>query len=145
MLYSGLVSECIFFFECKPRPEPEPAAALAGLGSELGLEIYQARALKSQAKPGRHITSYDEKRGILTHYLRHCCLKFAAPNRRLVVSSIVHDRPQKGDCEDRLEKRPWSITKGDLCIPTGPGKSTSDVRSQNPEIWPFLSTRILPN
>ena len=42
VLYLGLVSECIFLFECKLWPEPEPGAALAGLGSELRLEIYQA-------------------------------------------------------------------------------------------------------
>ena len=57
-----MISECIFFFECKPRPEPEPGAALAGLGSELGLGIYQARAFESQAKatasrPSRAVTS----------------------------------------------------------------------------------------
>ena len=65
VLYPGLVSECIFLFECKPQPEPEPGAALAGLGSELGLEIYQARALESQAKatasrPSRAVTSLEQ-------------------------------------------------------------------------------------
>ena len=76
MLSSGLVSECIFFFECKLQPEPEPGAALAGLGSELGLEIYQAQALKKkpgqshsfQAKPGCHITSWA---GLLGPCLSH--------------------------------------------------------------------------
>ena len=29
--------------------------------------------------------------------------------------------------------------------PAGPGKFTSNAWSQNPELWPFLSARILPN
>ena len=44
-----LRNPCHFFYY-KLQPEPEPGAALAGLGSELGLEIYQARALESRAK-----------------------------------------------------------------------------------------------
>ena len=54
-----------FLFRMQPRPEPEPGAALAGLGSELGLEIYQARALESRAKatasrPSRAVTSLNK-------------------------------------------------------------------------------------
>ena len=62
------------FFECKPWPEPEPGVALAGLGSELGLEIYQARALESLVK-----ATASRPSQAITSLLSSICLIFNAP------------------------------------------------------------------
>ena len=61
------------FFKCKLRPEPELGAALAGLGSELGLEIYKAQALESQAKA----TASRPSRAVASLILKH-------PTKKLV-------------------------------------------------------------